>query len=62
MSEFLNNKIMNKSNDIMSENTGIPIKQYVVNIRNKYYPDLDISFMDFFMDMYVNNESISADG
>lgn len=61
MSESLNNQILNRSNDIKAENTGIPIKEYIVNIRNKYYPDLDISFMDFFMDMYTNNESVSAE-
>jgi len=50
-----------QSNAIMSENTDVPIKEYIVNIRDKYYPDIDISFMDFFMEMYDSNELISAE-
>lgn len=53
--------ITDKSNNLLKEDTNIPIKEYIINIRNKYYPDLDISFMDFFMDMYMNNTPISAE-
>jgi hypothetical protein len=61
MVEAFNKSIVDKSNAIKSEDTSINIKEYIINIRNKYYPDLDISFMEFFMDMYDNNESISAE-
>lgn len=61
MSETMNNQILDKSHDIKSENTNIPIKEYIVNIRNKYYPDLDISFMDFFMEMYNSDDLISTE-
>jgi hypothetical protein len=61
MSDKLNKLIVDRSNAIKSENTSVTIKEYIINIRNKYYPDLDISFMEFFMDMYDNNESISAE-
>jgi len=61
MTDIINSKMNSQSNAIMSENTDVPIKEYIVNIRDKYYPDIDISFMDFFMEMYKSNELISVE-
>lgn len=51
MSQKLNEQILKRSNAIKQESTDMTIKEYITLIRNKYYPDLDMSFMDFFMDM-----------
>jgi hypothetical protein len=32
--------------NISSEDINVPIKEYIINVRNKYYPELDITFMD----------------
>ena len=36
---------------IINNKTDVTIKEYIVNIKNMFYPDMDISFMDFFMSL-----------
>lgn len=53
--------IDHKYNMISSEPTDMPIIEYITYIRNKYYPDMDISFMKFFMSMYKTKQPVRAD-
>jgi hypothetical protein len=46
---------------IANEPTNMPISQYITNIRDKYNPNLDLSFMDFFMGMYDTSSLVSAE-
>lgn len=59
--QSLNEQILKRSDAIKQENTNMAIKDYIKLVRDKYYPELDISFIDFFMDMYEKNKSISAE-
>ena len=40
---------------INNNKTDVTIKDYIINIKNMFYPDMDISFMDFFMNLVGNN-------
>lgn len=53
--------LINDSIDLSTEPVNVPIIEYMNNIRNKYYPDMDISFMEFFMSMVKDKRSINAD-
>ena len=41
--------------------TNVPIKEYIINARNLYNKTLDLSFMDFFMDMYGSKNLVSVE-
>ena len=32
---------------IINNKTDVTIKEYIVNIKNMFYPDMDLTFMDF---------------
>jgi len=47
---------MEKSHDIKNESIkDMNIIEYIKFIRNKYYPNIDISYMESFMNMYKDN-------
>jgi hypothetical protein len=52
------NVVTTPSTSIANEPTNMPLIQYITNIRDKHNPNLDISFMEFFISMYDTDDTL----